>query len=102
MNKQLIVYMSIIILYMQKKEELKKVMKEVMVFFVLRVQRIEFVFKKLLKIMKNSCLRVCKFVFQFFVSCYGFSVLVLYSGNFNSLYFVPDSLKMKNNGNTQF
>lgn len=62
---------------MQKKEELKKVLKEVMVFFVLWVQRIEFVFNKLLKVMKNSCLRICRLVFQFSVSGYGFSVLVL-------------------------
>jgi len=96
MNKEVIIYMLQKILYKHEIIELKKVLKEMVLFFVLQIQEMKYVFKKMQKMLKYKYIRVYEIEFQFSVSGSGFSVLVSAPGNFNSLYSAPDSLKMKN------
>lgn len=95
MNKEAIIYMLQKILYKYEMQELKNVLKEMVLFFVLQILEIELIFRKVLKALKYNYLRACRLGFQFSVSDSGFSVLIPVSGNFNSLYPAPDSLKMK-------
>ncbi len=95
MNKEVIIYMLQKILYKYGILELKKVLKEMVLFFVLQIQEMKFVFKKMQNMLKYIYLRVYELGFQFSVSGSGFSVLVPAPGKFNSLYSAPDSLKMK-------
>jgi len=95
MNKQLIIYMPLMILCMLKLKELKKVSVEMMVFFVLQQQEIVLPTYKYVKLLKYRFLSNCLTPFQFSVFCYGFSVLVSASGKFNSLYRASDSLKIR-------
>jgi hypothetical protein len=73
MNKQLIVYMPLMILCMLKIKELKKLLKEMVQFFVLELQDIVFLVRKFYKMLKFSSLT------NFFM-------------NFNSLYLELGSL----------
>jgi len=95
MNKEVIIYMLQKILYMYEIIELKKVLKEMVLLFVLQIQEMELMFRKINNAMKYSYLRYYELEFQFSVSGSGFSVLVPAPGNFNSLYLAPGSLKMK-------
>lgn len=94
MNKKVIIYMLQKTLYKDEMLRLKKVLKEMVLFFVLQIQEIEFLIKKTSKALKYSYLRCLGFKIQFFVLGSGFSVLVPAPNNFNSLYLAPDSLKM--------
>ncbi len=47
MNKEVIIYMLQKILYKHEIIELKKVLKEMVLFFVLQIQEMKFVFKKM-------------------------------------------------------
>ena len=96
MNKQVIVYMPLMILCMLKIKELKKMLKEMMLFFVLQLQEIVLAIQKHLNVLNINMLERFLPEFQFSVSGSGFSVLVPAPGKFNSLYRASDSLKMKN------
>lgn len=96
MNKQLIVYMPIMILCMLKIKELKNMLKEMVLFFVLQLLEIVLVIRKYLNIMNISTLERNLPEFQFSVSGSGFSVLVPTPGKFNSLYRASASLKNLN------
>lgn len=80
---------------MLKIKELKKMMKGMVLFFVLQLQEIVLAMHKHLKILKINTLEHCLPEFQFSVSGSGFSVLVPEPGKFNSLYRASGSLKMK-------
>jgi hypothetical protein len=95
MNKVIIIYMLQKILYKDEILGLKKVLKEMLLFFVLQIQEIEFVFKIAEKALKYSNLQFLVLEFQFSVSGSGFSVLVPAPDKFNSLYSALDSLKIK-------
>ncbi|WP_298143010.1 hypothetical protein [Flavobacterium sp.] len=95
MNKLLIIYMPLMILCMLKLKQLKKMLKQMLLFFVLQIQEIEFVFKIAEKALKYSNLQFLVLEIQFFVSGSGFSVLVPAPDKFNSLYSALDSLKIK-------
>lgn len=95
MNKQLIVYMPLMILCMLKIIELMKMLKEMVLFFVLQLLEIVLVIHKCLNILNISILERKLPEFQFSVSGFGFSVLVPAPGKFNSLYRASSSLKIK-------
>lgn len=95
MNKEVIVYMPQKIPYKAEMPELEKVLKEMVLFFVLQIQEIELIFKIIYKNLYYSHLRYLWLKVQFSVSGSGFSVLVRAPGKFYSLYLAPDSLKMK-------
>ena len=95
MNKVIIIYMLQKILYKDEILGLKKVLKEMLLFFVLQIQEIEFVFKIAEKALKYSNLQFLVLEIQFSVSGSGFSVLVPAPDKFNSLYSALDSLKIK-------
>lgn len=95
MNKQLIVYMPLMILCMLKVNELKKMLKEQVLLFVLQLLEIMLVIPKYLYRLIITILEQYLPVFQFSVSGPGFSVLVPEPGRFNSLYRASGSLKMK-------
>lgn len=80
---------------MLKIKELKKMMKGMVLFFVLQLQEIVLAMHKHLKILKINTLEHYLPEFQFSVSGSGFSVLVPEPGKFNSLYRASGSLKMK-------
>lgn len=95
MNKLLIVYMPLMILCILKIKELKKMLKEMVLFFVLQLLEIVLVIHKQLNILNINMLERYLPDFQFSVSGSGFSVLVPAPGKFNSLYRASGSLKMK-------
>ena len=80
---------------MLKLNELKKMLKEQVLFFVLQLLEIMLVISKYLYTLITSILEQYLPVFQFSVSGPGFSVLVPAPGKFNSLYRAYGSLKMK-------
>lgn len=100
MNKQLIVYMPLMILCMLKIKELKKMLKAMVLFFVLQLLEIVLAMRKHLNVLDIKVLKTCLPGFQFSVLGFGFSVLVSAPINFNSLNWASGSLKTKNNGNT--
>jgi hypothetical protein len=95
MNKQLIIYMPLMILCMLKIKQLKKMLKQMLLFFVLQLLEIVLVIRKYLNTMNISTLERHLPEFQFSVSGSGFSVLVPAPGKFNSLYRASGSLKIK-------
>lgn len=95
MNKQLIIYMPLMILCMLKIKELKKMLKEMVLFFVLQLLEIVLLIGNTIKMLNTSILYRHSPEFQFSVSGSGFSVLVPAPGKFNSLYRASGSLKMK-------
>lgn len=95
MNKQLIIYMPLMILCMLKIKLLKKMLKQILLFFVLLLLEILLVIRKYLNMLNISILERYLTEFQFSVSGSGFSVLVQAPGKFNSLYRVSGSLKIK-------
>lgn len=94
-NKQQIVYMPLMILCMLKLIELKKMLKEPVLFFGLQLLEIVLVIHRRLKILNINELEYYLLEPQFSVTGCGFSVLVSEPGKFNSLYRASDSLKMK-------
>ena len=95
MNKQEIIYMLQKILYKQEIIEMKKVLKEMVVFFVLQLHEIVLLTKKRLNTLKNSHLNLFLLKFQFFIFHSGFSVSAPAPVNLNSLYPAPGSLKIR-------
>lgn len=87
---------------MLKMKELKKMLKEKVLFFVLQLLEIVLLTGNTFKTLIISTLNRYSFEFQFSVSGFGFSVLVPDPGTFNFLYRASGSLKMKNNGHTKF
>ncbi|HCR54735.1 MAG TPA: hypothetical protein DIW27_09980 [Cytophagales bacterium] len=98
MDKQLIVNMPLMILCMLKIKELKKMLKAMVLFFVLQLLEIVLAMHKHLNILNINTLVRYLPGFQFSVSGSVFSVLIPASGKFNSLYPSPESQKRKNNG----
>lgn len=80
---------------MLKLNELKKMLKAQVLFFVLQLLEIVQVIRKHLNMLNISTLERCLPEFQFSVSGSGFFVLVSAPGKFNSLYRASGSLKMK-------
>lgn len=80
---------------MLKIKELKKMLKEMLLFFVLQLLEIVLAMHKHLNVLNINTLERYLPEFQFSVSGFGFSVLVSTPANFNSLYRASDSLKMK-------
>jgi hypothetical protein len=74
--------------------ELKMILKEIMVFFVLKLLEIVSLVYKYLKYLIYSILTSSMANFQFSVSGSGFSVLSQSPAHFNSLYPASDSLKI--------
>ena len=95
MNKLLIIYMPLMILCMLKLKQLKKMLKQMLLFFVLQLLEIVLAIRKYLNIMNISILARKLPEFQFSVSGSGFFVLVPAPDKFNSLYSALDSLKIK-------
>jgi len=93
MNKQLIVYMPLMILCMLKIKELMMMLKEMMVFFVLQLLEIVEIVNKNHKLLIISVLKTYSTRIQFSVSGSGFSVLLPKPANSNSLYQALNSLK---------
>ena len=93
MNKELIVYMVLIILYMLKIKELMKMLKQMVQFFVLQLQMMVLQANGLHKSLILYDIYEHWSEFQFSVFGTGFSVLVPGPANFNSLYQASDSLK---------
>ena len=93
MNKQLIVYMPLMILCMLKIKELMMMLKEMMVFFVLQLLEIVEIVNKNHKALIISVLKTYSTRTQFSVSYCGFSVLLQKPANSNSLYQALNSLK---------
>ena len=85
--------MRIMFLYMLKIKELKKMLKEMMLFFVLQLQEIVMLTYIFCKCLNYNVLKCYWTKFQFSVSGSGFFVLALESANFNSLYRASGSLK---------
>jgi hypothetical protein len=96
MIKQLIIYMGLMILCMLEIIMLIKILKEIMVFFIIKLLDIEMFERGLCKPLKYSIFRVCLTNFQFPVSGIRFFVLTPEPANFNSLYRTSDSLKNQN------
>lgn len=96
MNKQLIVYMPLMILCMLKIKELKKMMKGMVLFFVLQLPEIVLATYKCLNALNIKTLERYLPEIQFSVSGSGFTVWVPELANINSLYPASGSLKMKN------
>ncbi len=80
---------------MLKLNELKKMLKEQVLFFVLQLLEIVLLTGNEVKTLNISTLWYYSPVFQFSVSGPGFSVLVPAPDKFNSLYRASASLKMK-------
>lgn len=80
---------------MLKIKELKKMLKELVLFFVLQLLEIALAMRKHLNMLNINTLERHLPELQFSVSGFGFSVLVPEPANFNSLYRASDSLKMK-------
>jgi len=95
MNKQLIVYMPLMILCMLKIKELMMMLKEMRVFFVLQLLEIVEIVNNNQKALIISVLKTYSTRIQFSVSDSEFSVLLPKPANSNSLYQAPDSLYCK-------
>lgn len=80
---------------MLKLNELKKMLKEQVLFFVLQLLEIVLVIHRQLNVLNINMLERYLPEFQFSVSGSGFSVLVSAPGKFNSLYRTTDSLKIR-------
>lgn len=82
---------------MNKQEiiEMKKVLKEMVVFFVLQLHEIVLLTRKISNTLKYSHLNLFLLKFQFFVFHFGSSVLAPAPTNLNSLYPAPGSLKIR-------
>lgn len=80
---------------MLKIKQLKKMLKQMLLFFVLQILEIVLVIRKYLNILNINYLERHLSEFQFFVLGSGFSVLVPAPGKFNSLYRASGSLKIK-------
>lgn len=80
---------------MLKIKELKKMMKGMVLFFVLQLLEIVLSIHKCLNVQNINTLGRYLPELQFSVSGSGFSVLVPEPGKFNSLYRASGSLKMK-------
>lgn len=80
---------------MLKLNDLKKMLKEQVLFFVLQLLEIVLVTRTQLNVQNISMLERYLPGFQFSVSGSGFSVLVPAPDKFNSLYRASGSLKMK-------
>lgn len=80
---------------MLKIKELKKMLKEMMLFFVLQLQEIVTLAHIFYKCLNCKVLKCCWTNFQFSVSGSGFFVLAPESANFNSLYRASGSLKIR-------
>lgn len=78
---------------MLKIKELKKMLKEMMLFFVLQLQEMVLLSHSQFKYLNFSFLMHHWTGFQFSVSDSRFSVLAPEPENFNSLYRASDSLK---------
>ncbi|KAF0200861.1 MAG: hypothetical protein FD170_3142 [Bacteroidetes bacterium] len=76
-----------------KIKEPKKMLKEVMLFFVLQLQEIVMLTRICDRCLNCNIMKCCWTDFQFSVSGSGFLVLVPKSANFNSLYRASGSLK---------
>jgi hypothetical protein len=76
MNKQLIVYMPLMILCMLKLNELKEMLKEMALFFVFQIQEEVLRIEAATNCLKYRWLRYSGSKFQFSVSASGFSVLL--------------------------
>ena len=95
MNKQLIICMPLMIICMLKIKELMKMLKEMVVFFVLQLIEIALLIHNYSTTLIIRTLKHFLPEFQFSVFGFRFSVLVPESGNFNSLYRATDSLKIR-------
>ena len=93
MNKQLIIYMATKILWILKINELKKMLKEMELFFVLQLLEIVLFIWNTIKILNTN--RLYRHSPEFLCSVLGSGFLcICYGlGNFNSLYRATDSLK---------
>lgn len=80
---------------MLKIKELNKMLKEMVLLFVLHLLEIVLLIGNTVKILNTSKLYLHSPEFQFSVSGSGFSVLVPAQGKFISLYRASGSLKMK-------
>jgi hypothetical protein len=85
--------MRLMILCMLKINELKMLLKEIVVFFVLKLLEIVSPAYKHFKYLIYGYLTCRPVDFQFSVSGSGFSVLAQLPAHFNSLYPASDSLK---------
>jgi len=92
MNKQLIIYMTLGILCMLKMKKLKIMTKEISIFFVLQLVEVVLSIYQPIKVLIFNTLNIVLSRIQFSVSDSRFSVLVLESGKFNSLYWGFHSL----------
>lgn len=80
---------------MLKLNELKKMLKEQVLFFVLQLLEIVLAIHRQLNILNINMLESYSPEFQFSVSGSGFSVLVSAPGKFNAMYRASVSLIMK-------
>jgi len=95
MNKQLIVYMPLMILCMLNIKELMMMLKEMMVFFVLQLLEIVEIVNKNRKALINSVLLIFSTRIQFSAPGSGFSVLLPKPAKSNSLHQALNSLCCK-------
>jgi hypothetical protein len=95
MNKQLIIYMPLMILCMLKIKELMEMLKQMMLFFVSQLLEIVLLIHNYSMPLNFNTFERHLPEFQFSVSGSGFSVLVPAPGKFNSLYRASGSLKNK-------
>ncbi len=93
MNKEVIFYIPLMILCMLMIKELKKMLKEMVLFFVLLLIEIVLAMQNHLNVLYINMIERYLPEFQFSVSGSGFSVLVPEPANFNSLYRASGSLK---------
>lgn len=93
MNKQPMVHIPLMILCILKLKELKKMLKEQLLFFVLQLLKIVLLTKTTISTLNFSILKHYSSEVQFSVSGSGFSVLIPASDKFNFLYRASDSLK---------
>lgn len=96
MNKELIVYIMVQIVCILKVVGIEKMLKQMVLFFVLQLQEIVILTCNEFKVLNISLLIHYLLEFQFSVFGSGFSILVPVPEKFNSLYSDPDSLKKKN------
>ena len=93
MNKEVIFYIPLMILCMLMIKELKKMLKEMVLFFVLLLIEIVLAMQNHLNVLYINMIERYLPEFQFSVSGSGFSVLVPEPENFNSLYRASGSQK---------
>jgi len=103
MNKQLIVYMPLMILCMLKIKELKKMLKEMELFFVLQLLEIVLFIGNTIKKLKSNRLYRHSPEFLCSVLGSGFLCICYGSGQFQfSLSGFRFFKKLENNGHTKF